>query len=357
MQDFAPPTPECVERPGRWVAEPAWPSANVSHRPFGMVPGRLTPDGSGAGHAVVCTPQHHGITAGNWCPYGLNADKDWDQRRDDGLATCFDSEPLREPLEIMGAPVLELRLSADRANALLCARLCDVAPDGTSLRVSYGLLNLTHRDSHSDPEPLVPGESCTVRLQLNDIAHGFRPGHRVRLALSTAYWPIAWPSPDAATLALDLAESELQLPVRLPRPEDERLPAFAQAESAPPEQRTSLEPGSFERRFAYDVATDTMTYTSLGDSGLERIDAHGLELREVSRKTYRVAGNDPLSTEHEIAWTTLRQRGDWSVRVETRTVMRSTREHFHIDARIEAYEGEREVFTREWHEQIPRDLV
>jgi putative CocE/NonD family hydrolase len=357
MQDYAEPSPHSTERPGRWVAEPSWPSSNISHRPFGMVPGKLTPDGSGAGHARVHTLQSHGISAGNWCPYGANADKDWDQQRDDGLATCFDSEPLRERIEILGAPVLEVRLAADQPNAILCARLCDVAPDGTSLRVSYGLLNLTHRESHSEPKPLEPGQPCTVRLQLNDIAHAFQPGHRIRLALATAYWPIAWPSPAAATLSLDLAESELQLPIRSARPEDERLHPFPPPESAPPEQRTTLEPGGFERRFSYDIPTDTMIYHSVSDSGLERIDSHGLELREISRKTYRINGSDPLSAENEISWTTLRQRGDWKVRVETRTVMRATADHFLIDARLEAYEGEREVFARDWHEQIPRDLV
>ena len=73
----------------------------------------------------------------------------------------------------------------DRPNALLCARLCDVAPDGASLRVSYGLLNLTHRDGHEHPEPLEPGRRYPVRLQLNDAAHAFPAGHRIRLALST----------------------------------------------------------------------------------------------------------------------------------------------------------------------------
>ena len=45
--------------------------------------------------------------------------------------------------------------------AYLSARLCEVLPDGTSILVSRGILNLTHRESHSDPEPLVPGAPST----------------------------------------------------------------------------------------------------------------------------------------------------------------------------------------------------
>ena len=45
------------------------------------------------------------------------------------------------------------------------------------------------------------------------------------------------------------------------------------------------------------------------------------------------------------------------MRVETRTRMRGTRDDFLIDAELDAYEGERRVFSRNWHAQIPRDLV
>ena len=192
--------------------------------------------------------------AGSWCGYGANADGPWDQRADDGMAVCFDTEPLSERLEILGAPVLTLEVSSDRPNAFLCARLCDVAPDGASLRVTYGLLNLAHRESHERPEPLEPGRRYPVRLQLNDIAHAFPPGHRIRLALSTTYWPIAWPSPQAATVTVLTAGSRLSLPVRAPRPErrgrsgrsrqprarrPRRAPRFARAASSAPSATTS----------------------------------------------------------------------------------------------------------------------
>ena len=59
--------------------------------------------------------------------------------------------PLTQRMEILGAPELEIELAADKPVAQLCARLCDVAPDGSSRRVSYGVLNLTHRDGHAEP--------------------------------------------------------------------------------------------------------------------------------------------------------------------------------------------------------------
>ena len=87
--------------------------------------------------------------------------------------------------------------------AQLAARLCDVAPDGTSLLVTRGVLNLTHRDSHEHPRAARAGPAATrVVLELDGIAQAIPAGHRVRLALSPAYWPWLWPAPEPVTLAI-----------------------------------------------------------------------------------------------------------------------------------------------------------
>ena len=94
-------------------------------------------------------------------------------------------------------------------------RLCDVAPDGASTLVSWGLLNLTHRDSHADPQPLVPGQGYSVRIPLDHIAYRLPAGDRLRVAVSTSYWPMLWPMADAVTLTL--TGGALDLPVRRTR--------------------------------------------------------------------------------------------------------------------------------------------
>ena len=113
---------------------------------------------------AIRTPQFLGTASGSWCGFGANADAPCDQRADDGMAVCFETEPLAERLEILGAPVLTLEVASDRPNALLCARLCDVAPGGASLRVTYGLLNLTHRE-----QPRAP-RAARARAPLHDTA-------------------------------------------------------------------------------------------------------------------------------------------------------------------------------------------
>ena len=162
---------------------------------------------------------------------GVAGDFPPDQRFEDGASLTWTSEPLSERLEILGFPEVVLTLAVSRPSALVAVRLCDVAADGASLLVTLGLLNLTHRDSHEHPAPLEPGRSYDVTVRLNAIAHAFQPGRRIRVAVSPTYWPIAWPSPQAATLSV--FAGRLDLPVRAERAEDAELAPFEEPESAP----------------------------------------------------------------------------------------------------------------------------
>src|SRR5262249_55136998 len=106
-----------------------------------------------------------------------------------------------------------LRLAIDKPVGTVTARLCDVAPDGASTLISYGVLNLTRRHGFDRSEPMVPGQIETVQLRMNDLGQRLRAGHKLRLALSTNYWPILWPAPEAATLTLHAVDCRLELPV------------------------------------------------------------------------------------------------------------------------------------------------
>src|SRR5262249_46849983 len=150
----------------------------------------------------VCSPQTVGKCGGDWVPFGRGHDQAGDQHEDDTRSLVFDTPPLDKPIEILGAHIVTLDLASDRPLANVVVRLCDVHTSGESLRVSYGVLNLTHRDGHENPAPLAIGERYRVCVQLNDAGSIFPSGHKVRLALSTTYWPMVWPSPEKATLTI-----------------------------------------------------------------------------------------------------------------------------------------------------------
>jgi len=358
MQDWVPPAPFYAKRPGRWVAEPSWPSPNISSRRFGLAgDGHLSETAEPDRAVPVRSPLSTGHGSGKWCPYGLVADQPTDQREDDGKSVVFDSAPLAVVLALVGAAVVTLEVSADKPNAFVCVRLNDVAPDGSSLRVSYGLLNLTHRESHEDPAPLEPGRRYAVKVKLNDIAHAFPAGHRIRIAISNAYWPIAWPSPEPVTVTLHTGGCSLDLPVRAPRPEDEALPALPPAEAAPPEPMTELRPASDRRHWCRDIPTGETVLTLATDDGLTRFDTHALEVGGDRLAVYRVSETDPNASSIDITFRLEVGRGAWRTRTRTRVVMRSTPTEFLYDATLDAWEGEIRVCARNWSTRIPRDLV
>jgi hypothetical protein len=357
MQESVPPRTYYAERPGRWVAEPSWPSPNVSQRRLVLNADGLS-ESAGAETALTHrSPLSNGLLAGHWCAYGVAPDLPADQRADDGKSLVFDSVPVAERLEILGAPVVTLDLAVDRPQAQVCVRLNDVAPDGASLRVTYGLLNLTHRNSHEQPESLEPGRRYRVRVQLNDVAHAFPAGHRIRVAVSTSYWPIAWPAPQPVTLTLYAGASDLQLPVRPPRPEDADLPPFPPPETSPPLAMTEHRPERVREVVTHDLVTGESCLVADEDHGRYTIEPIGLDCDHTKKEVFRIQEDDPASATVDIAYTRRIERGDWRTRTETRTVMRATATEFIVDATLDAYEGDTRLVSRNWHVRHGRDMV
>jgi hypothetical protein len=305
--------------------------------------------------AELVGAQEHGLLAGDWCPYGGPEELPPDQRVEDGLSLCSTSAPLEEPLELLGFPEATLTLSADRPQALVCVRLCDVAPDGASTLVTRGLLNLTHRDGHEQPAPLVPGERYPVRVRLSAIAHAFQPGHRVRVAVSPTYWPWAWPSPEPVTLTVH--EGRLELPVRLPRLEDDDLAPFGPPEGAAALETEVLRAKESGCRIEHDVATGRFELTFVQDYGGRRRLPSGIEFETTGADVFAIVAGDPLSASTRSDRSTSLARGDWEVRVETSSVLSADADAFLATNAVEAFEGDVRIFAKSWARTIPRNLV
>ncbi|NIR76254.1 MAG: CocE/NonD family hydrolase, partial [Gammaproteobacteria bacterium] len=137
MQESVSPTAHYETRPGRWVAEAEWPSRRIDIRTYRLGSWRLVPDGGGREEIPLSiqSPLSVGLFAGKWCSYAAPPDLPHDQREEDGGALIFETEPLAEPTEILGAAVAELSLSSNRPVAMVAVRLSDVAPDDKATRV------------------------------------------------------------------------------------------------------------------------------------------------------------------------------------------------------------------------------
>lgn len=357
MQESVPPATTYPERPGRWIAEAIWPPQHREPLLLRLSDRSLSTSGSSGGSQIIASPINTGVTFGEWCPYGLAGELPADQRPDDGRSVCFDTGPFPERLEIFGAPVLSLDVSSDRPTAMIAARLEDVAPDGSSTLVTYGLLNLAHRDGHEHPEVLEPGRIYRVKIVLNDIAHAFAPGHRIRLALATSHWPIAWPSPEMATLTLDTGSANLCLPVREPSALDNILLPFEEPEEAEPEPHVITKLAGRNRTITEDPMTGETTVAVHRERASYSLLLINLMFEADAVEHYRVWEAQPVATTVETRATWRLTRGDWQIRTETATRVNCTSDTFEIEATLIAYEGNERIAYKQWTQSIPRAHV
>lgn len=352
LMESAPPQTEYDARPGRWLGLPAWPGTE----------GRslyLNGDGLGESPGAPQTlewssPQDCGLDGGEFCAIWTGPEWPGDQRRDDAASLTFDTAPLSHPLAIVGAPRLNVRICLDRPQGFLVARLCDVGPDGRSTRITYGLLNLSQRESSANPHYLVPGESYEVSLVLDDIAYEVPAGHSLRLALSTTYWPLVWPSPAASRLSLVTACSRLDLPL-WSKGQGAAAVSFAEPEAAPPLRQAVIAPMRHKRRVLRDQANGEAELSILDDFGLKRLLDQDLEVGSLCRERYRIRPDDPLSAQAEFHWTHTLTRGDWRIRIECEAKQWSDADCFYLEARVLAFEGESVFHEKTWREHIPRE--
>ncbi len=373
-RDYAPPEPFPTELPGRWRSAEAFPHPSVVARTWSFAAGELPLVGrlvEGAPPAEAATAEPaverfaHRPTVGtrgslSWGAGGIPNGLARDLRPDEAFGPTFTSAPLQEPLSVFGFPEVVVHVAASAPVATLVARLTDVAPDGTSAQVTAGILNLTHRRSHAEPEPLEPGRVEEVRLVLRPAGYRFAPGHRIRVSLASSAWPIVWPSPYPCELSVHLgaaAPSRLVLPVVPPAggPGDLPPPAF---KTTPPDVR-DVSLGSASDRPRWDVVEDVVdgsVTVTIHDGGEETLhDGRRLYAAETLRLTARDA--DPARAEMDADVVYRWWEHDAAIEIRARSLQTSTATDFDLSVDLEVDLDGEPFFRRRWQERIPRNLV
>ncbi|MEY8839154.1 CocE/NonD family hydrolase, partial [Cribrihabitans sp. XS_ASV171] len=353
MQDPAAPGAVVAERPGHWISTPGWPAPDTESKTLHVTETGLA-DAPGAAPIRLACPETAGIAAQNWYQYGPGPDGPLDQNHEAGRMRFFETAPLEEDMRIFGFPRLRCEVASTVEQANLAAVLSMVAPDGRATLISFGVLNLTHRDGHAEPRPMPAGQPVPVEVQLNVIGQTVPAGHRLRLQLSQAYWPLIWPSAEKAELTLTAARLDLPLHPEGAQPE---LPEFGPAEGAQPLEAEVIEEGHEERTHSIDYATGTETHLRHADTGRVRHTHTGIEVHYETEDRFTIHPDDPNSATGTSRWAKHYRRGDWVAKLDVSVTVRALREAWHITATLRAQDAEGEMFSRDWDETIPRDLV
>jgi predicted acyl esterase len=356
VRRWHPPDPRLEEVPGEWRFEEGWPLERA--RPRTLYP---QPDHSlGAAapakdaHALRYVPSV-GVENGLW-----SGEVVLDQRPIDAYSLVYDTEPLEEDLEILGMPRVVLKASADAPLARWFVRLSDVAPDGTVTQTSWAGLNGAHRQSAESPEPLEPGRVHPLEIELRSTSWTFPRGHRIRLSVHNAQWPMIWPTPHRMTTELHLGGED---PTRVV------LPVVPYEERPRPE---FLQPAEDPQPAGYRVVSEG---TSSGYSEVQVVE------RNVPDATTRVVARN--ATRNEYPWGSIRTADEIVYRVadehpEAASVgsdmkrivevggrnlvwqgvldFRSDTDHFYYAYTRRLLEGDRVIREKTWKETIARDF-
>jgi putative CocE/NonD family hydrolase len=343
--------------PGTWISKDRWsePEAECFYvDQFGTLLEGMPIPHAPAHEIYLKSPLDTGTASGEWFTLKPDAEMAGDQRLDDAGSLVFETPLLTEEKIYLGRPVLTLTLRCDAELANLCARIVDIHPDGAATRVSFGVVNLAHRDGNAEPKPLIPGEPVPIRLELDACGYRFGEGHRIRLSLSTAYWPMVLPPPGDPGVTIDIAS----LGLALPELGDHKTFEMKQPDNADPLPKyTQHTPAHTERTVTRDLSVNRTDYRIHEDTGLFEHPGTGLSTRQLREELWSIDAGDPLSMAGISTWTCDMGRPGWFVRTVSTARIACTATDWLISASVTAYEDEHQVFEKTFEKAIPRDLM
>lgn len=359
MRGWHPPSADIATVPGHWLALDGWPPADQQQLPlFAATGGKLARMPGEPDVASLRYRSAVGVEAGGpvmW--WGAVAP---DQQGTDQHSLVFETAPLEAPLSILGLPMAQLRVSADAPRANWIARLSDVAPDGQVTLVTGAAFNGTHRNSARAPEALVPNTWFDLGIEMHFTSWTFPAGHRIRLAVNNAQWPMLWPTPYPMTTQLALggpAGTRLELPLAPaavhPEPEfaepqpGPALPGFATLDAGNVTgygeiREVTLDPDSGE-----SVAVAANSGGQAYPWGIERFEER-IEHRTLEADPAQTSMTGTYAIELELPERTLRFEADFQLRSDLETFKLAVTRRLLVDGELQQ--------EKQWQEDIPRDF-
>jgi hypothetical protein len=185
-----------------------------------------------------------------------------------------------------------------------------------------------------------------VEVVMDGLAHSLPTGHRLRLAISNALWPLAWPAPAISELSIDPARSSVIIPIRLPSEAQEAPPAFQAPEMADGGRRTTEEP-TRTRSIHHDLDSDRVTLLDESFDGEHEVATYGVVFSSSSLDRYEIIEGDPLSARAHCERTVELSWAGADSRVETVSTMRADETHWHVTNHVQAWADGEAIFDRE----------
>ena len=359
VRRWHPPGPYLEVAPGFWRFEDGWPIDRIRERVlFPRPDGSLSPEAPPESASQLRYVPTTGVEAGG--PVMWFGDVAPDQRPTDAFSLVYETPPLPEDLEILGLPRAMLRVSADAPLAHWFARINDVAPDGTVTLVANAGQNGAHRESAREPNAIEPGKAFPLEIELHFTSWIFPKGHRIRLSVANAQWPMIWPTPDLMTTELLMGAGATRLLLPVVPPEDRPRPDFAPIPAPGPELPgfgtiDTGTPSGYGEISSVDRNPRTGHATVVATSSSANRYPWGEE-RHTESITHEAEDSKPESTSVRGEYATEVKLPDRTLRWECVVTMKSDRVNFYYETTRRLRKDGVLVREKTWKETFPRDF-
>jgi uncharacterized protein len=352
MQHWHPPDPKLTNVPGKWLQEDGWPPREAHEMILFPQPNHTLAEEQPASdvHQLKYIPSI-GVESGFWWGELLS-----DPRPVDAFSLVYDSAPLTEDLAILGRPQVLLQASATAPLADWFARLSDVAPDGTITQITGAGLNAAQRDSMSAPRDLEPGKLYPLTIKMHLTAWTFPKGHRIRLAISNALWPMVLPTPYSMTTSLQLGGkdgSRMVLPVVPVR--GKTATAFSPPQPSE-ESRPDIKAENFPWPGAWTIERDEANGKAIVHWSGKAAEQYpwGKET-DYENLTYKADDAHPESSSVVGEAKTVLQLHDRALTWQGHLSVTTDQKYFHYKYTRELLKDGQMIKSKTWQETIPRD--
>ena len=203
--DKEPPVTLFVMGRGEWRQENEYPLARTQYKKMHLSSGGKANTGNGDGKlsweapGANATPDKYrydpdnpvpSLGGNNCCgtptPAGPRDQRTVEARGD---VLVYTSERLQEPVEVTGPVKVVLYAASDARDTDFVAKLVDVFPDGRAISVAEGIMRAKYREGTSRGSLIEPGKVYEYTIDLVGTSNEFRPGHRIRVDITSSHFP------------------------------------------------------------------------------------------------------------------------------------------------------------------------
>ena len=289
-----------------------------------------------------------GVELGSWW-----GEPTADMRPLDRDSIVFDSPVLSENFEMIGRPRLHSRVSSSQSRNHWVARLEDVHPTGEVSLVTAAALNGAQRESRLHPKPFLPEQWVDLQLDLHFSTWTFKPGHKLRLAVTNGAFPMLWPLPQITQGKIAMNDSGSFISVPTVSPSENihfaEVPEPRPSHPAISEDDSAAWPGKTVIHRTQDGET------SVENSGNVIFRFPGLKIESKEKTVYTTNDHEPAQSSFFGSAEYNMQFPKRKIRYQTQMKIRSDELFFHVTFQRKIWQNNRLLRTKLWRESVRRE--